>query len=118
MFYKLMNGEIVVDLLRDAQYVRYLPRAKRWVNTDALSANGILGGDGDTVYHLYGRACACPENLIKVRPIQIEEAEFLALKSQMAASQAENKALRQEIDALKEQLDAQSSLLQQILAKL
>ena len=118
MFYKLMNGEIVVDLLRDAQYVRYLPRAKRWVNTDALSANGILSGNGDMVYHLQGRACACPDNLIKVRPIQIEESEFLALKSQMAASQAENKVLRQEIDALKEQLNEQSSLLQQILAKL
>lgn len=118
MFYKLMNGEIVVDLLRDAQYVRYLPRAKRWVNTDALSANGILGGDGDTVYHLYGRACTCPDNLIKVRPIQIEESEFLALKSQMAASQAENKVLRQEIDALKMQLNEQNNLLQQILAKL
>jgi hypothetical protein len=52
MFYKLMNGEIVVDLLRDAQYVRYLPRAQRWVNTDASSANGILGGNGDIVYHL------------------------------------------------------------------
>ena len=102
MFYKLMNGEIVVYLLRNAQYVRYLPRAKRSVNPDALSANGILGGDGDTVYHLYGRACSCPENLIKVRPIRIEESEFLALKSQMAASQAENNALRQEIDTLKE----------------
>ena len=118
MFYKLMNGEIVVDVLRNAQYVRYLPRAKRWVNTDALSANGILSGDGDIVYHLYGRICSCPESLIKVRPIQIEESEFLALKSQMAASQAENKVLRQEIDALKEQLNEQNSLLQQILAKL
>ena len=118
MFYKLMNGEIVVDLLRDAQYVRYLPRAKRWVNTDALSANGVLGGDGDTVYHLLGRACSCPENLTKVQLIQIEESEFLALKSQMAASQAENKALRREIDNLREQLNEQNSLLQQILAKL
>lgn len=118
MFYKLMNGEIVVDLLRDAQYVRYLPRAKRWVNTDILSANGILGGNGDVVYHLQGRACSCPENLIKVQPIQIEESEFLALKSQMTASQAKNKALQQEIDALKMQLDEQNNLLQQILAKL
>lgn len=118
MFYKLMNGEIVVDLLRDVQYVRYLPRAKRWVNTDALSANGILSGNGDMVYHLQGRACACPENLIQVQPIQIEEPEFLALKSQMSASQAENKILRQEIDALRMQLDEQNSLLQQILAKL
>jgi hypothetical protein len=36
----------------------------------------------------------------------------------MAASQAENKVLRQEIDALRAQLDEQNSLLQQILAKL
>ena len=118
MFYKLMNGEIVVDLLRDAQYVRYLPRAKRWVNTDALSANGILGGDGDTVYHLQGRTCLCPESLVKVLPIEIDEQEFIALKSQMSASQAENKALRQEINSLKEQLNEQNLLLQQILAKL
>ena len=50
--------------------------------------------------------------------VGVEESEFLALKSQMAASQAENKILRQEIDALKVQLDEQNSLLQQILAKL
>ena len=77
MFYKLMNGEIVVDVLRDAQYVRYLPRAKRWVNTDALSANGILGGDGDTVYHLYGRACSCPENLVRCDPFKLKNQSFL-----------------------------------------
>ena len=118
MFYKLMNGEIVVDLLRNPQYVRYLPRSKRWVNTDAQSANGIMGGNGDTVYHLIGKTCACPENLIKVRPVQIEEVEYSALLSQMSASKAENNALRQEIDALRTQLNEQNSLLQQILAKL
>ena len=118
MFYKLMSGEIVVDLLRDIQYVRYLPRSKRWVNTDEQSANGILSGDGDSVYHILGRSCACPEDLIKVRPIRIEEAEFVGLKSSLSASQAETKKLRQEIDSLKNQLNEQNSLLQQILAKL
>ena len=81
MFYKLMNGEIVVDLLRNLQYVRYLPHSKRWVNTDAQSANGILSSNGDMVYHLFGKTCACCDNLIKVRPIQIEEAEYSALLS-------------------------------------
>ena len=118
MFYKLMNGEIVVDLLRNIQYVRYLPRSKRWVNTDAQSANGVLSGDGSIVYHLQGRNCPCPDELAKVRPIAIDEAEFNALKHQMSASQSENRALRQEIDNLKVQLEEQNILLREILAKL
>ena len=101
MFYKLMNGEIVVDLLRNAQYVRYLPRSKRWVNTDAQSANGILGGDGDTVYHLLGRVCTCPENLTKVRVEEIDEVEYNALLIQLSASRAESQKLRQELDSLR-----------------
>ena len=118
MFYKLMNGEIVVDILRKAQYVRYLPRSKRWVNTDAMSANGILGGDGDSIYHLHGRTCACPDTLARVRVVEIDEIEYQALASQMSASRAENLALKKEIDSLKAQLNEQNALLQQILAKL
>lgn len=118
MFYKLMSGEIVIDLLRNIQYVRYLPRAKRWVNTDAQSANGIIGGNGDIIYHVLGKTCVCPDNLIKVRPVEIDEVEYNALLSQMSASKAENAVLRQEIDALRAQLNEQNSLLQKILAKL
>ena len=118
MFYKLMNGDIVVDLLRTPCYVRYLPRAKRWVNTDAMSANGILSGNGENVYHLSGRACACPENLLDVRPVAITAEEYDALLGTLSATRAENNALRQEINELREQLNQQNSLLQQILAKL
>ena len=118
MFYKLMNGEIVVDILRKAQYVRYLPRSKRWVNTDPQSANGILGGDGDTIYHLFGRTCTCPDTLMKVKVAEIDEVEYQALLSRMSASRAENLALKKEIDSLKAQLNEQNALLQQILAKL
>ena len=118
MFYKLMDGEIVVDLLREIQYVRYLPRSKRWINTDEQSANGILSSNGDTIYHLYGRTCACPDVLTKVRLVKIEELEYLTLKNQVAAANSEAKKLRQEIDGLKQQLNEQNNLLQQILSKL
>lgn len=118
MFYKLMDGEIVVDLVRKAQYVRYLPRSKRWVNTDASSANGVLNADGSKVYHLQGRTCACPDSLLQVRLVKIDEKEYQALLSQLSATRAENHSLRQEIDSLRAQLNEQNALLQQILAKL
>lgn len=118
MFYKLMDGNVVVDVLHEARYVRYLPRSQRWVNTDEYSANGIMSSNGSTIYHLIGRTCSCQQNLIKVRVEKIEEVEYTALLSQLSASKAEGAALRQEIDALRAQLNEQNYLLQQILAKL
>ena len=101
MYYKLMNNDIVVDLLKEAHYVRYLPNSKRWVNTDVLSANGILSGDGEKVYKLNGKSCAYPEELVSVRLVKIEEAEYSALAAQLMISQKENQALREEINTLK-----------------
>ena len=59
MFYKLTNNGIVVDLLREVRYVRYLPKSKRWMGTEATSAHGILGSDNNTIYHIEGRVCPC-----------------------------------------------------------
>lgn len=50
--YKLMNGDLVIDILRKVRYVRYLPRSKRWVGTDGLSANGVMSSDGSRIYLL------------------------------------------------------------------
>ena len=118
MYYKLMNNDMVVDLLQEIHYVRYLPNSKRWINTDILSANGILSGDGEKVYKLNGKSCAYPEELVSVRLVKIEEAEYNTLAAQLMISQKENQSLREEINALKKQLNEQNSLLQQILAKL
>ena len=118
MFYKLTNGDIVVDALRETRYVRYIPRSKRWINTDEYSANGIMAGNGSTIYHLIGRNCNCPDILTKVRVEEITEEEYNTLIKTLSGSQAENQKLQNEIDELKAQLEAQNALLQQILAKL
>ena len=118
MFYKLMNGDVVIDLIREPNYVRYLPKARRWINTDGQSANGVLSANGEIIYHLQGRACACPDNLLQLLPIAIKEEEYNVLLSQLSATRANNQVLQQEIDSLRHQLNQQNSLLQQILAKL
>lgn len=118
MFYKLINGGMVVDLLREVHYVRYLPQAKRWINTDGLSANGIIGSSGNVIYHLEGRAISFPEDILTVELVQINEQEFNNLAANASLIQEENKMLRKEMDNLRSQLDQQNILLQQILAKL
>jgi len=45
MYYKLMNNDIVIDILRKVCYVRYLSKSKRWVITDPQSAHGVRGSD-------------------------------------------------------------------------
>lgn len=43
MLYKVIHNNMLVDLLSDVQWIRYLPRQKRVVMTDRQSANGVMG---------------------------------------------------------------------------
>ena len=109
---------MIVDLLKNAQYVRYMKNAKRWIGTDLQSAHGIMGSDNNTIYKLRGHTCTFPGELkeVDVREISVEEYESLSI--QFAIQQQENQSLRNELKDLREQLNEQNSLLQQILAKL
>ena len=109
---------MIVDLLQEVHYVRYLSKAKRWINTDSQSANGIMGSDGNTVYHLQGRKCVCPEELKMVEIFPIELEEYEALANQFAIQHKENEELRNELKNLRNQLNIQNELLQKILQKL
>lgn len=116
--YKIMYNNMVIDLAKKLHYVRYLKNSKRWIGTDSQSAHGIMGSDGNTVYHLQGRKCICPEELKIVEVYEISDEEYVALEAQSAIQRKENEELRNEIKDLREQLNEQNSLLQQILAKL
>lgn len=116
--YKLIYNNMVVDLLKNIQYVRYLKNSKRWIKTDSQTANGVIGSNGDTIYHIQGRICTCPEELKQVEIYEIGPEEFEALSIQFSIQRKENEELRQELKDVREQLSAQNSLLQQILAKL
>lgn len=118
MFYKVLNNNMLIDLLTNVRYVRYLPRQKRFVATDSQSANAVMGSDHNTVYHLCGRPYTFDTELKSVEVIKISEEEYGRLSTEFAIAKQENENLRSEMTALKVQMDEQSNLLQQILLKL
>ena len=118
MFYKLMYNNMVVDLLNEVRWVRYLSGAKRFVATDSQAANGVMGSDHDTVYHIFGKPYNFASELKTVEVVKIDALEYNRLQSQFMLQKHENEAMKSEIEALKAQLNSQEALLQAILAKL
>lgn len=118
MFYKVMFNNMVVDLLTEARWVRYLPNSKRLVATDSQAANGIMGSDHDTVYHLFGKPYTFVNDVKTVEVIKIDGLEYERLQAQFMLQQQENIAMKNEIGYLKNQLASQEALLQAILDKL
>lgn len=118
MFYKLMNGNVVMDLLNEVRYVRYLPKAKRWITTESSSAHGICGSNGNDVFLLEGRNCACEDEKIHVRLVSISEEEFIRLSNEAGMRQQERQDLVNRINSLEESLNKQTALLEQLLSKL
>lgn len=116
--YKLMYNNMVVDLLKKLQYVRYMKNSKRWIGTDSQSAHGVMGSDNNTVYHLQGRKCPCAQELKTVEIYEIGPEEYEALSIQFSIQHQENESLRNELKDLRKQINEQNNLLQQILAKL
>ena len=116
--YKAMKNDIVVDILKDLYYVRYLPKAKRWVGTDAQSAHGIMSSDKSVIYHMAGRAHTCPDHIETIDLVEIDQREYDELAETFAVHRKETEDLRNEIGVLKNQLEEQNSLLQAILSKL
>lgn len=110
---------MVVDLLNDTVcYVRYLSRQKRLVVTDSQTANGVMGSDKDTVYHLEGTINNFPDEKITVAVIEIGTEEYNALANQFAIQAKENANLRNRLASMEEQLSTTNDLLTQLLAKL
>lgn len=118
MFYKVLNNNMLVDLLTEVNWVRYLPRQKRFISTDSQSANAVMGSDHDTIYHIVGRPYTFDTELKSVEVIKISEEEYGRLATEFAIQKQENANLRKEMSLLKEQLNAQNVLLEAILAKL
>ena len=118
MFYKLMHGNLTVDILQKLCYVRYLPQSVRWVITDPQSAHGIRGSDQETIYLIEGRNCSCGQDHTVVRVEEISVDEYNRLSNEIALRVKEKEDLTNRITQLENQLTEQNSLLQQILAKL
>lgn len=118
-YYKIMNNNMVIDILKEEPcYVRYLTGAKRIIAVQKDAANGVMGSDKNTVYHLEGTINNFPNILTTVTILKIELEEYKALETQFSIYARENANLRNEINEVKKQLDRQNDILQQILFKL
>lgn len=118
MYYKVMNNNMVIDLLTEVRWVRYLPVSKRLIATDSQSANGIMGSDNDSVYHILGRPYTFDGEIKSVSLMVIDQKEYEYLSTQRLLQQKENQEMKNEIASLKEELNAQSAMLKAILDKL
>lgn len=116
--YKVMYNNMVLDLLPEVCYVRFLPNLKRIVITDSGSANGIMASDKNTVYHLAGTANTFNTEVKTVELVKISKEEYDKLELDNAMRQQENQVLRDEIQDLKAAMAQQNELIAQLLAKL
>lgn len=119
MMYKLVHNNMVVDLLpEEVCYVRYLSKQKRTVVTDSQSANGVMGSDKNTIYHLQGTKNTFPDEKISVRVVKISFEEYEVLANKFSIQEKENANLRDRLTHVEDQLATTNSLLEKLLEKL
>lgn len=118
MYYKIIHNNMVIDLLTEISWIKYLPNSRRFIVTDKANANGIMGSDHDTIYHLRERLYNFNKDVKTVDIIEISQDEYNTLQAQISIQKQESEALKSEIDILKQQLEEQQELLRQILGKL
>lgn len=119
VFYKITNNNMVVDIFKEQpRYIRYLTNSKRAIAVQKNAANGVMGSDKNTIYHLEGTINNFPDEKITVTVTEIGAEEYNALATQFAIQAKENANLRKRLANVEEQLSTTNDLLTQLLAKL
>ncbi len=83
MFYKIVFNNIIIDIITNPVYVRYMFKSKRFIKTDIDSAHGVLDSGHNNVY-LFTPIDGLDNKIVSM--IEISENEYLNLKSQMTES--------------------------------
>ena len=115
---KILYNNMVLDINKNERYVRYIPEIDRFVSSSRDSANGILGSDNNTVYHLLGTTNNFLNKTKTVTVEQIEQEEFSQLAGKILAQQEEDTKLKEDVESLKQMVSQQNFLIQQLLEKL
>lgn len=118
MYYKLTENGVVLDLLTETKWVKYLPNLKCFVGTDKNSANAIMGNDNNTIYHIKGRDYNFSEKLVSVTVEEIDEKEYNNLSTQLFLQEKNDAQMKIKLSALQEQISQQNELLEAIYKKL
>jgi len=74
--YKIVHESIVIDILKEVKYMRFLQKAKIAVMTDRPSANCILASDNKEKYHVQGMPYPEGSGYKTVSLVEISESEY------------------------------------------
>lgn len=86
--YKILYNNQIIDVIKEIQYIKYLPMTKRMINVDKLQANGIISSDGNVIYHINGTKNNFANKKKTVQIVPIEEEEYLKLTTQIQENQS------------------------------
>ena len=96
MYYKVINNNQIIDVLKEPRFVKCLPRSQKVISIEQAQANGVISSNGDDIYHLHGTLNTYQESKREVILEEINEEEYLKLTTQVQ----ENKNLEIRIKEL------------------
>ena len=109
---------MIIDISKSERYVKYSPQTQRFISCTKDFANGVMGSDNDTVYHLSGRIKNFPIELKTVTVKSISEEEYERLSTEIVLRNTKEADLKKEVDDLKQMVQQQNDLIQQLISKL
>ena len=116
--YKLISNNMIVDILESACYVRHLPNQSRLIVTDRQSANGIMGSDKDTFFHLEGTVNTFDGEVETVKVVEIDNDEYDKLHAEFVFQSKKQATLENEVSELKAMVEKQNTILAKLVDRL
>lgn len=87
MFCKVIYNKMVIDVLKNPVFLRYIQSSKRFRETDEGSANAVFSSDYSEKYHLVNTtAILSGQNYKDVSLVEISEAEYNSIKATIVES--------------------------------
>ena len=89
MFYKVIFGNMIVDVLERLNFVRWQKENRIMISCGEEKAQGILSSDASVIWHLEGLPDFNTEGYDTVRIAEIEKSEYESLKEQLGIGEVE-----------------------------
>ena len=115
---KILHNIMIIDISKKERYVKYSPKTQRFISCSKDFANGIIGSDNNTIYHLFGKVKNFPIDLKTVTVQSISEEEYERLSTEIILRTTKEADLKKEVEDLKQMIHQQNDLIQQLLSKL
>lgn len=100
--YKIVENGQIIDVLESLTFIKHLSRSGKNIMVDERQANGVLGSDGETIYHIHGTKYNFYDSKKTVQYIKIDQEEYERLTQQLKSNQDLEKRVRELEEILRE----------------